>query len=106
MTTSVIGLSIDCADPVALAGFWSEVLGRPVNLGADGENAAYAGSPHNPQWYYNLAAHPEAELHDGTQVRQVRARDLSGAETQRRWDIADALNPNYARRSRQAIQPS
>jgi hypothetical protein len=40
MTTSVIGLSIDCADPVALAGFWSEVLGRPVNPGADAENAA------------------------------------------------------------------
>ena len=30
MTTSVIGLSNDCADPVALAGFWSEVLARPV----------------------------------------------------------------------------
>jgi hypothetical protein len=40
MTMSVIGLSIDCADPVALAGFWSEVLGRPVNPGADAENAA------------------------------------------------------------------
>ena len=40
MTTSVIGLSIDCADPVALARFWSEVLGCPVNPGADAENAA------------------------------------------------------------------
>jgi predicted enzyme related to lactoylglutathione lyase len=40
MTMSVIGLSIDCADPVALAGFWSEVLGRAVNPGADAENAA------------------------------------------------------------------
>jgi hypothetical protein len=39
MTMSVIGLSIDCADPVLLAGFWSEVLGRPVNPGADAENA-------------------------------------------------------------------
>ena len=29
MTTSVVGLSIDCADPVALAEFWSQVLGRP-----------------------------------------------------------------------------
>jgi hypothetical protein len=27
----------------------------------------------------------------------VRARELSGAEKQRWWDIADALNPNYAR---------
>ena len=247
MTMSVIGLSIDCADPVALAGFWAEVLGRPVNPGGDAESAAidaaapasgprlafhkvpepktvknrlhldlltdqfeaeskrlidlgatpladiekptarwttfadpegnefdlvaaqppaarpgeytaspsqrvrdqveryeatdgadggeqgglpvviltttgarsgalrktpimrverdgvyaaiasYAGNPHNPQWYYNLLAHPEAELRDGTQVRRVRARELSGAEKQRWWDIADALNPNYAR---------
>jgi hypothetical protein len=40
MTTSVIGLSIDCADATALAGFWSQVLGRPVNPGADTEHAA------------------------------------------------------------------
>jgi deazaflavin-dependent oxidoreductase (nitroreductase family) len=58
--------------------------------------AAYAGGPHDPQWYYNLVAHPEAELQDGTEVHRVRARELSGAEKQRWWDIADALNPNYA----------
>ncbi len=40
MTTSVIGLSIDCADAAAVAGFWSEVLGRPVNPGAGAEHAA------------------------------------------------------------------
>jgi hypothetical protein len=40
MTTSVIGLSVDCSDPLAVAGFWSVVLGRPVNPGADPENAA------------------------------------------------------------------
>jgi hypothetical protein len=40
MTMSFVGLSIDCADAAALAGFWSEVLGRPVNPGADAERAA------------------------------------------------------------------
>jgi len=254
MTMSVIGLSIDCADPVALAGFWSEVLGRAVNPGADAENAAidatgpasgprlafhkvpesktvknrlhldlltdqfedeskrliglgatplwdidkptarwttfadpegnefdlvaaqppaarageyvpspservrdqvaryeatggadggeqgglpvvilttagarsgalrktpimrlerdgvyvaiaaYAGNPHNPQWYYNLLAHPDAELQDGTEVHRVRARELSGAEKQRWWDIADDLNPNYARYRASAVR--
>ena len=39
MSTSVIGLSIDSASPAALAGFWSQVLQRPVNPGADAENA-------------------------------------------------------------------
>jgi F420H(2)-dependent quinone reductase len=247
MTTTVIGLSIDCADPVALAGFWSQVLGRPVNPGADADTAAidatdpalgprfafhrvperktlknrlhldlrtdefeaeskrlgslgatpiryiekpaarwttfadpegnefdlvasapaapepgpyvpspservrnqvelyettdgaeggelgglpviiltttgarsgavrknpvmrverdgvyaaiasYAGGPVDPQWYRNLVAHPDAQLQDGAQVRRVRARELSGQEKQDWWDIADALNPNYAR---------
>jgi F420H(2)-dependent quinone reductase len=247
MTTTVIGLSIDCADPVALAGFWSAALGRPVSPGANAENAAidatdpasgprlafhkvpepktvknrlhldlrtdrfqaeserliglgatpirdiekpaarwttfadpegnefdlvdaqppaakpreyvpsrservrnqvaryeatggaeggelgglpviiltttgarsaairknpimrverdgvyaaiasYAGGPENPQWYRNLVAHPDAVVQDGAEVRRVRARELSGAEKQRWWDIADALNPNYAR---------
>ncbi len=40
MTISVIGLSIDCADPPAVARFWSEVLGRPVSPGASGDDAA------------------------------------------------------------------
>jgi Glyoxalase-like domain len=40
MTMSVAGLSIDCDDAAALAGFWSEALGRPVNPGADAGHAA------------------------------------------------------------------
>ena len=40
MTMPVVGLSIDCADAAALAGFWSEALGRPVTPGADAEHAA------------------------------------------------------------------
>jgi deazaflavin-dependent oxidoreductase (nitroreductase family) len=59
--------------------------------------ASYAGGPHNPQWYYNLVAQPEAVLRDGARVIRVRARELSGAEKQRWWDVADALNPNYER---------
>ena len=40
MSVSVVGLSIDCADAAALARFWSGVLGRPVNPGADAGHAA------------------------------------------------------------------
>jgi predicted enzyme related to lactoylglutathione lyase len=40
VTTSVYGLSIDCADPIAVADFWSAALGRPVNPGSTAENAA------------------------------------------------------------------
>ena len=59
--------------------------------------ASYAGNPNNPQWYYNLVARPEALVQDGEEVRRMRARELSGAEKQRWWDAADAINPAYAR---------
>jgi deazaflavin-dependent oxidoreductase (nitroreductase family) len=59
--------------------------------------ASYAGNPANPQWYYNLLAHPEATLQDGAAVRRVRARELAGTEKQAWWDIADAFYPAYAR---------
>lgn len=36
----VHGLSVDCGDAAALASFWSQVLGRPVNPGATAQNAA------------------------------------------------------------------
>ena len=35
----VAALSIDCADPAALADFWGKVLGRPVSPGPTPENA-------------------------------------------------------------------
>jgi predicted enzyme related to lactoylglutathione lyase len=59
MTTSVIALSIDCSDPAALAGFWSEVLGRPVNPGADAENAVI--DPTDPASGPRLAFHKVPE---------------------------------------------
>lgn len=36
---NVAALTIDCADPAALAIFWGAVLGRPVGSGATPENA-------------------------------------------------------------------
>ena len=35
----VMALTIDCADPAALADFWASVLHRPVSPGATSENA-------------------------------------------------------------------
>jgi deazaflavin-dependent oxidoreductase (nitroreductase family) len=65
--------------------------------GAYAAIASYAGNPDNPQWYYNLLAHPDATVQDGPSVHRVLARELSGAEKQAWWDQADSLNPNYAK---------
>jgi predicted enzyme related to lactoylglutathione lyase len=40
VTTSVIAVSIDCADAGALADFWAKALRRTVNPGASAEYAA------------------------------------------------------------------
>jgi hypothetical protein len=43
---SVAALTIDCADPAALADFWGEALGRPVSPGAvAGDTAVDAPDP-------------------------------------------------------------
>src|SRR5262249_61765512 len=57
VSLSVAALTIDCADPTALADFWGKALGRPVSPGAvAGDTAVDATGPdsgprmilHNP----------------------------------------------------------
>lgn len=59
--------------------------------------ASAAGAAQHPQWYRNLLAHPEIRLQDGPALHALRAREISGAEKDAWWAIADALNPNYAK---------
>jgi predicted enzyme related to lactoylglutathione lyase len=59
VTVSVLGRSIDCADPLSQAEFWSQVLGRPVNPGANGEDAAI--DPTSPSSGPRLAFHKVPE---------------------------------------------
>lgn len=95
-----------------------DVMGRPVVLltttGAksgkqrlvplmrvehDGSYAAVAskgGAPEHPAWYGNLRAHPDITLQDGTEVHEVRARELSGAEREQWWARAVEAYPPYA----------
>ena len=40
MSSSVLGLSIDCGDAAKLAQFWADVLGSPINPDASAEFAA------------------------------------------------------------------
>src|SRR5215468_8106189 len=62
MTTTVslsfAALTIDCADPAALADFWGKALGRPVSAGAvAGDTAVDAtGSDSGPRMILHNAA--------------------------------------------------
>ena len=65
----------------------------------DGEYAAVAsqgGAPKNPVWYFNLVADPHVEVRDGTVVRAMTAREVSGGEKAIWWQRCVAAFPDYA----------
>jgi F420H(2)-dependent quinone reductase len=55
------------------------------------------GAPENPVWVYNLRAHPDVELRDGTVVQPMRVREIEAdAERAPLWAAAVAAYPPYA----------
>ena len=65
----------------------------------DGEYAAVAsmgGAAKNPVWYYNLVANPQVEVRDGTVVRAMTAREITGKEKEIWWQRCVAAYPDYA----------
>jgi deazaflavin-dependent oxidoreductase (nitroreductase family) len=64
----------------------------------DGSYAAVAslgGSPTNPVWVYNLRAHPDVTLQDGTAIYDMTAREVTGAEKEQWWKRATEAYPLY-----------
>lgn len=58
--------------------------------------ASKGGSPEHPRWYYNIKAHPEFPLQDGTATKDYVAREVEGAERAQWWQRAVAAYPTYA----------
>ncbi|WP_153505600.1 nitroreductase family deazaflavin-dependent oxidoreductase [Cumulibacter manganitolerans] len=58
--------------------------------------ASKGGAPQHPQWYYNLTAHPDITLQDGTETYDVRARLIDGDERAEWWERCVAAFPPYA----------
>ena len=57
--------------------------------------ASMGGAPRHPQWYLNLAAHPEAEIQVQTRRLPVVARTVSDAEKPALWQVMSGIWPNY-----------
>jgi predicted enzyme related to lactoylglutathione lyase len=94
MTTSVIGLAIDCSDAATLAGFWSEVLGRPVNPGAGAENATIdaTGPASGPRLSFHKVPEPKTvknRLHLDLRTDQYEAEieRLTGLGATALWQM-------------------
>ncbi|HET7038068.1 MAG TPA: nitroreductase family deazaflavin-dependent oxidoreductase [Thermomicrobiaceae bacterium] len=48
--------------------------------------ASKGGAPSNPDWYYNLLAHPAVTVELGDQTFQANAKPVTGAERNRVYD--------------------
>jgi deazaflavin-dependent oxidoreductase (nitroreductase family) len=70
------------------------VLGLP-----DGANlvviASNFGRLHNPAWYYNLRANPNATIFFDGARREVVARELSGADRERGYRHGEEMFPAF-----------
>ena len=58
--------------------------------------ASNAGRTANPDWYYNLVAHPETTIELGPETIAVRARVASGDERSAIWEQQKTDAPMFA----------
>jgi deazaflavin-dependent oxidoreductase (nitroreductase family) len=57
--------------------------------------ASMGGAPKNPQWYRNVAAHPDVEVEVGTERYPAKAVVTSGAERDELFAKQVALIPTF-----------
>jgi deazaflavin-dependent oxidoreductase (nitroreductase family) len=66
---------------------------------ADGEKIALIGTnfgqKHNPNWYYNLKAHPECQVQFNGRKDTYIARETEGQERERYWQMAVSYYKGY-----------
>jgi deazaflavin-dependent oxidoreductase (nitroreductase family) len=54
------------------------------------------GAASNPDWYYNLVAHPDVRIEFGSGTSRAVAPVATGAERERVWRTQKARHPNFA----------
>jgi deazaflavin-dependent oxidoreductase (nitroreductase family) len=58
--------------------------------------ASLGGAPKHPVWYYNVKANPHVELQDGPVKQDMVAREVTGDEKAKWWEVAVDAYPDYA----------
>ena len=73
---------------------------NPVTYLPDGDDMVIAatkgGAPSNPDWYYNLNAHPRITVEVGTMTFPVEAVEVTGEERNALWGRLVELRPGFA----------
>lgn len=71
----------------------------PLIYGEDGADyvvvASKGGAPEDPDWYRNLAAHPQVEIQVVEQVMAATAHTATGDERARLWLMMTRIWPDY-----------
>lgn len=72
---------------------------KPVAYTKDGDNfviaASKGGAPTNPDWYYNLLAHPDVTVEVGTDKFKVHAVEVKGEDRDRLYEQHATLYPGF-----------
>jgi deazaflavin-dependent oxidoreductase (nitroreductase family) len=72
---------------------------NPLAYFRDGDRyiivASKGGAPTNPDWYYNLLAHPMASVELGVEQREVTAEPARADERERLWKMITEQNPAF-----------
>jgi deazaflavin-dependent oxidoreductase (nitroreductase family) len=58
--------------------------------------ASNVGAPRHPDWYLNLAAHPQVTVEVGDETYDARAEPLRGEERERVWAMLKENYPFFA----------
>lgn len=90
MANRLSGITIDCADPAALAGFWSRLLDRPMSAEHEGPGWATVGSrlDETPRLTFQRVGEPKrgkVRLHLDVQVDDVDAGRAQVESLGGRW---------------------
>jgi deazaflavin-dependent oxidoreductase (nitroreductase family) len=57
--------------------------------------ASKGGADTNPDYYYNLKAHPDIQIEVGDETIDVRAEEITGPERDRLFARQASLYPNF-----------
>jgi deazaflavin-dependent oxidoreductase (nitroreductase family) len=73
---------------------------NPLAYFPDGDRylivASKGGAPTNPDWYYNLKAHPDVSVEMGTETFAATATEASPEERPRLWQLITTSNAAFA----------
>lgn len=73
---------------------------NPMMYLGDGDRyvvfASKGGADSNPDWYYNLKAHPDVQIEVGDETLDAHAKEIIGPERDRLYARQSSLYPRFA----------